>query len=368
MNLTKPDKSDLEVILFGPGYGECILIHVEGEWIVIDSCPLAGVKEPAAITYLEQIGVDLATEVSLLVATHWHDDHIRGFSQLVEACRSADVYISGAFQHREFLSFVYAYHDQPKTGFGSGVDEIYRSISISKDSGRRLGLAVPNRSILVRDSSSTSHGKEIRLWTLSPSDAEITAFLTEIGTGLLELPDSTKRRAHPRRPNHASVVCWLDCGTICFLFGSDMEVASNTSCGWHAIVEGRQALGKAALFKVPHHGSESGHLPAVWSELLIDQPISLVTPFRRGSVALPKATDMDRIAEMSSVVYLTASPTNRGQGPSRSRSSDKLIRRSTKNGLRTAYLSSGAVRYRMPIDASREASVSYTNGAIERRG
>ena len=221
---------------------------------------------------------------------------------------------------------------------------------------------------MVRDSSSTSHGREIRLWTLSHSDSEITEFLAEIGTSLLGLPGSTKHRAPPRRPNHASVVCWLDCGTICFLFGSDMEVASNTNRGWHAIVESRQVLGKAALFKVPHHGSESGHLPAVWSELLVDQPVSLVTPFRRGSVALPKATDMDRIAGMSSVVYLTANPTSRGQGPSRSRLSDKLIRRSTKNGLRAAYLSSGAVRYRMPIDASNEARVSYTNGAIERRG
>jgi len=310
MDLTKPDKSELEIVLFGPGYGECILIHIEGKWIVIDSCTFAGSREPAALTYLEQIGVDLTTEVSLLVATHWHDDHIRGFSRLVETCRTAEVYISGALHDKEFFSFVYAYRDQPQTALGSGVDEIYRSISVSRDSGRKLGLAVPNRSILVRDSSSTSHGREIRLWTLSPSDSEITEFLAEIGASLLELPGSTKHRAPPRRPNHASVVCWLDCGTTCFLFGSDMEVSSNTNRGWHAIVEGRQALGKAALFKVPHHGSENGHLPTVWSKLLVDQPVSLVTPFRRGSVALPKATDMDRIAGMSSVVYLTASPTS----------------------------------------------------------
>ena len=34
--------------------------------------------------FLEQLGVDMATRVSLVVATHWHDDHIGGFGALYE--------------------------------------------------------------------------------------------------------------------------------------------------------------------------------------------------------------------------------------------------------------------------------------------
>lgn len=73
----------MEVSLFGPGYGECVVLHLgHGEWVIIDSCISAAASDPAPIHYLASIGVDPDLEVGLVVATHWHDDHIRGMERL----------------------------------------------------------------------------------------------------------------------------------------------------------------------------------------------------------------------------------------------------------------------------------------------
>jgi len=35
--MQKPEKDEIEVSIFGPGYGECIVIHIgNNEWVVID--------------------------------------------------------------------------------------------------------------------------------------------------------------------------------------------------------------------------------------------------------------------------------------------------------------------------------------------
>jgi hypothetical protein len=43
------------------------------------------------------------------LATHWHDDHIRGIGTLVETCRSAQFCLSSALRAKEFLTLVAAY-------------------------------------------------------------------------------------------------------------------------------------------------------------------------------------------------------------------------------------------------------------------
>ena len=81
-----PDSDQIEVSLFGPGYGECVVLHVgDGAWVIVDSC-IDQDDNPVALKYLNEIGIDLAQNVNLIVATHWHDDHIRGLGRLTTAC------------------------------------------------------------------------------------------------------------------------------------------------------------------------------------------------------------------------------------------------------------------------------------------
>ena len=45
---TPPASDEVELSLFGPGYGEAIAVHVgDGKWILIDSCKEKGTKDPA---------------------------------------------------------------------------------------------------------------------------------------------------------------------------------------------------------------------------------------------------------------------------------------------------------------------------------
>lgn len=83
-----PSSDEIEVSLLGPGFGEAVVAHLGlGNWALIDSC-LTPEGEPAGLEYLEILGVDPA-DVVLIVASHWHDDHIGGMAKLVQACSNA---------------------------------------------------------------------------------------------------------------------------------------------------------------------------------------------------------------------------------------------------------------------------------------
>jgi hypothetical protein len=61
-----PAKGELEITLFGPGYGESIALHVgAGAWVLVDSC-IDGAGEPKALQYLTDLGVDPARDVRLI--------------------------------------------------------------------------------------------------------------------------------------------------------------------------------------------------------------------------------------------------------------------------------------------------------------
>ncbi len=89
-----PAVNEIEVTLFGPGYGEAIAIHLgEGSWLLVDSCIDPYSNEPASGIYLEKIGV-AADQVCAIVSSHWHDDHVRGISRLAARHPDADFVIS----------------------------------------------------------------------------------------------------------------------------------------------------------------------------------------------------------------------------------------------------------------------------------
>ena len=65
-----PNLHELEVSVFGPGVGECIVAHVgDGDWIVVDSCINRESQEPVALEYLKSLHVDIPSRVRLVVAT-----------------------------------------------------------------------------------------------------------------------------------------------------------------------------------------------------------------------------------------------------------------------------------------------------------
>ncbi|MFC1926027.1 MBL fold metallo-hydrolase, partial [Chloroflexota bacterium] len=109
-----PASDELEISIFGSGYGESILLHIgNNQWIIIDSCLDNRTGRPAALVYLNNIGLDVTNAVKVIVATHWHDDHIKGISAICRECRNAKFVIPGAFKSTDLINLVDFFREKP---------------------------------------------------------------------------------------------------------------------------------------------------------------------------------------------------------------------------------------------------------------
>ena len=346
-----PDDDEIEVSLFGPGYGECILVHIgNGKWIIVDSC-IDEDSQPAALAYLRSLGSNPSEAVCLIVATHWHDDHIRGMAKLVEVCGNANFCCASALTQKEFLGALGALENRPPTPAGSGVRELYRVFSLLAERSTNRTYALSHRVIFDH--------QDCRVWSLSPTDTAYEAFLRQVGS-LLPMDLETKRRVPSLTPNEAAVVLLVKVSDTVILLGADLERK-----GWLEIVENnKQKDDKSSVFKIPHHGSEDAHEERVWSEMLLMNPVTVLTPWRRGGKELPKRTDVSRILSFSENAYVTTSRDSlRGSPPrGRSRAVERTIRESGAK-IKTVGRSSGMIRLRKKTNSTTKWNVEMFDSA-----
>lgn len=349
-----PHRDEIEVALFGPGFGECSLVHVGGgRWIIIDSCLDAATRAPAAISYLSSMGYHLADCVELIIATHWHDDHVRGMGEVVRLCPNAKFCCSSAFRRDEFHSMLEAMNEGPSTLRGAGLREIYSVCRILETRGQAISLAAPNKTILRLDGSKTAHGLPAIVTTLSPSDRRVSDFFREIGTLIVG-----HQRIEPPGHNHLTVVTLIEIGAFAVLLGGDLEETANPQTGWVAIVSSEERpQTKASVFKIPHHGSANGHNDSVWSELLLPKPFAAITPFNRGT-KLPTLGDVARIVSKTDTAYLTARLENPKSATRRSSPVEHQLRLMDAK-LTRAEPRTGAVRFRGAPAESKEKWVTH---------
>ncbi len=346
-----PDDDEIEVALFGPGYGECILIHIgNGKWIIVDSC-IDEDSQPAALNYLRSLGSDPSESVCLIVASHWHDDHIRGMAELVEACRNANFCCASALTQQEFLVALGALENRPTSPAGSGVRELFRVFSLLAERSTSRTYALGHRIIFDQ--------QDCRVWSLSPSDRAYEAFLSQVG-GLLPMELETKRRIPSLTPNEAAVVLLIKVSETTILLGADLE-----RTGWVEIVEGRARKDdRASVFKIPHHGSEDAHEERVWSEMLQANPIAILAPWRLAGRALPKKTDVSRILSFSENAYVTTSRDSLTGKSLRGRS--RIVERTIKDSgtkIKSIGRSSGMIRLRKMSNSTSEWNVELRGTA-----
>ena len=343
-----PQPEEIEVTLFGPGYGECVLLHLGyNEWVIIDSC-LDRTKRPPVLDYLRNLGLDPVQCVQLLVATHWHDDHIGGLGTIIQQCQAARFVCSGALKSTEFLTLVRAASTNSMMR-RSGVKEFSDVLdTLEARSQTKHRLPVPTlasaHKILWNTSHTTGRAFVSEMRSLSPSDAAITRTQLEIAA-LLPKPHEPKRRVSPRSPNHAAVVVWATAGQATMLFGSDLEESGESDSGWIAILDSPlRPTSKASLFKVPHHGSATADHPRVWTDLLDDRPHAILTPFVLGRIVLPQLSDVTRLNAQTPNAFITAKPKER-PGHLRSSIVEKTIKE-TVRAIRELPSAAGFIRLR----------------------
>ena len=102
-----PNSDEIEVSLFGPGIGECCVIHLgDNEWLIIDSCLDPSTKNPTPLLYLQNLDVDPAHAVKLFVISHWHSAQIKGASNVAAICERSYIFFSEAQLRDELLALV----------------------------------------------------------------------------------------------------------------------------------------------------------------------------------------------------------------------------------------------------------------------
>ncbi len=332
---TRPAESEFELTLLGLGYGESIVMHVgAGQWIIVDSFADSDGR-PAAERYLKGIGVNPAV-VALVVATHWHDDHIGGIARLLELCPAAGFCCAGALCRKEFLTLAGTLEGRPFSASGSGLREIYEVFSRLEATGRKPTYALANRVVF--------RGKAGAITALWPDDEIFQRFLKSVER-LMPGRGANKTRLPDLSPNEASVALWVECGGRPVLLGADLERQ-----GWTAILaDAVRPAGRASVFKVPHHGSENADDPAVWDQMLEWEPVAILTPWRRGRGTLPTGRDVERILAATPKAWIT----NRGlPGLARPRHRNAAVEKTLReSGVQFRRLAGkrGMVRLRRPI-------------------
>jgi hypothetical protein len=303
-----PASDVVEVNLFGPGYGESILMHLgSNHWIVVDSCAPDDEAEPAALAYLRQIGVKASEVIKYIVATHWHDDHIRGFSSIVSACPQAEVFLSSALTHRPFMRLVLVNAPRHVTN----LREMNRTIRTLN--GRRQQLPVQPYSFVLENTALHSNllhpNNEVEVWALSPSSSDVKVALSQIGH-FLPQEDRLRLPAIPDpKENRTSIVLYIRSGNQRVLFGADREKQKAKTRGWNSVAAcaTKRGFSPATLFKVAHHGSPNGDSDVIWSDLLEEDSVAMLTPFRRGTKGgRPRPTDISALCSRTKWAFTTS--------------------------------------------------------------
>lgn len=308
---------------------------------MVDSCINSDTKKPASIDYLTELGVPF-DKVRFVIATHWHDDHVRGMATQLKAFEKAKFCSSSALTNNEFLATVVAYEERHNIAGGSGVSELSKVLEILRTrSGASSPVrAFPGRQILSLPPSGGLPERVVR--TLSPSDKQFDMFLSQVGK-LIPQPLKTKTRIPDQSPNDISIAVHMTIGGQAFLLGADLEECGNVELGWSAVVNSTDRPGtKAQIFKIPHHGSQNGHCDAVWQHMLVKNAVSIVTPWNRNK-GLPTPEDIQRISKLTDAAFCTSSSS--AHGPKRSYSVEKQIRE-TVGHIRAAQQKTGWVRVR----------------------
>ena len=249
MELGLPDPEELEISLFGPGYGEALVLHLgEHRWMIVDSCLDTESGRARALAYLEAIGVDYTRDVAFVLATHWHDDHVRGLGEVVEACENSTVPLLLGVSRRgiPYLDEVDVLGAERMT---SGVREFARILEILRD--RKATGKLHGGPSFVLENAVVDQTTHCEVKALSPSSAAIERAMAGIASMLPE-----QRRPHLRvaapSSNEGSVALWMKGNAGTALLAADVERQATDDRGWGAIVAlTPAAMGRAGLVKVP---------------------------------------------------------------------------------------------------------------------
>lgn len=321
VNCRPPSADTLEISLFGTGVGEGLAVHLgNGDWALVDTCREIPNSTPLNLAYLESIGVDVAVAVKIIIATHWHDDHVDGLSNIIARCPNARLAFSQALACDEFLSLVQLYGDPDYIldREKSGVKEMVNALRILKDR-KKLDPNSYRPPITTQADHLLFRNDHCDFYAISPSPEAIQEAAEEMARMWHDLENESSVLGGPR-PSRASVASpdrnlnavalWIRWGDKRMMLGSDLEEYGSPHLGWQAALSCQRFPDrKATIFKIPHHGSPNGDHGDVWDKIVEpDNPITILSAYARGVTPRPSMDDIARIKRRTNQFYYTTLP------------------------------------------------------------
>jgi hypothetical protein len=351
--------------IFGPGVGECIVLHVgNGDWIIVDSCTSAVCAEPAAIDYLIRIGVDPASSVRLILATHWHDDHIQGLARTLRECPEAQFAMSAALAGQQFIQLVLEVDAQNRlVKHNSSASEFAEILDVLASRASSRFVVGPN--LYAQDGSRLFRGgykNATEVWALSPSAATITNALAGLADRLVTAGEAHRFKRFT--PNDLSVAIVVQTGQYSLLLGADLETTTADEFGWKSVLNSTlRPRRPSEAIKIGHHGSANADHEGIWTTMLVQKPIAVVTPFAKLSDPHPTTDDVERVRAHTDRLYCTTWPPSKK--PSKRRGVDGIVQGATKS-RRAINQAGGHVRLRLDLnDASALPTIELFGSAKE---
>lgn len=343
--------------VFGPGVGECIVLHLgNGDWLVVDSCLDPETRMPVAMTYLTGMGLKPSDCIRGILATHWHDDHIRGLSTLVAECPEAAFMMATALGNDQFYTLVLeARESNLMIKQTSSAHEFSDILDGLMNCGKCPQFVHDGCRVFLG-----GHNHAVKLWALSPSSASIANALKNLAEKLLDNTRKFKRFS----PNDLSIVVLVDAGTHSLLLGADLENTREEAFGWKAVLSsGLTPQRQSNAFKVSHHGAVNGDHAEVWNSRLRYHPIAVVAPYLKLVDPLPTRRDVERIKGYTGNSYCTSAPTLRK--PVRRPGVDGIMGTMTRS-RRAVIERAGFVRLRVDLtDSAAEPRIEIFGTAFQ---
>jgi len=358
-----PTQIETTLIGTGGGYGESIVVNIgNNEWIIVDSCINPITYTPLPLEYLKSLDVNIKTDVKLIICTHWHDDHIRGISKVLEECESAKFSLSKTTDRTKFLQFVGKDYSKIKSeATVASTKEIKTCFDIVENRGVQVVGAIQDRLLY---SNKKLNGIDSLVISLSPSDYVINEFDREISTLITEFGGSEKKVIY-NSPNDKSVVILIKINDQRILLGSDLEVSENPQKGWRCIIQESIVFNeKSHIFKIPHHGSITAYEKSIWDSLIDNNAIAKLSPWKNGDKKLPKKEMIDAFLSHTSELYITSIPSKaKGHAKKRDKSIEKAIRQKNST-LKEVKFYEGIVRCSLDLSSKSPAwNVELFGGA-----
>jgi ribonuclease BN (tRNA processing enzyme) len=352
-----PADDVIEVSLLGGGngYGECIVVHLGyGQWMIVDCVTHPKSKSILPLEYLSSLGINASERVKTIVATHWHEDHIRGLSKVIEQCQNADFYCATPLETKEFLIFTAAEKQALLNATRSRTTK--EIISIFEKTSPKF--AFQDRCLYFDKSN------HIEVNALSPSDNSTKKFLEELRTYTTKLISNNSQKIPSSHPNHASVVLSVEIGNEQILLGADLEITTQPQTGWTAVINAQKAPSNASVFKIPHHGSENGYLPEIWSQLVSTHPIAILTPYRKGGYFLPQEIGVHTILNHTDKAFITSTPTPNMKNKKRPGGKARKMIKSLGLDIKEIPFRYGHIQLRKKIGSDNDWTVQLIGSAI----